>query len=81
MNITCLFRTWPYSCIWLRNKTKPNKVREEYAYLSSFNNSRKVLIAAKYMFKKVFFIISQPVIYIYIYIYIYTHPSVAFSLS
>ena len=19
MNITCLFRTWPYSCIWLRN--------------------------------------------------------------
>ena len=19
MNITCLFRTWPYSCLWLRN--------------------------------------------------------------
>ena len=19
MNITCLFRTWPYSCVWLRN--------------------------------------------------------------
>ena len=23
MNITCLFRTWPYSCIWLRNNTCP----------------------------------------------------------
>ena len=22
MNITCLFRTWPYSCIWLRNTVK-----------------------------------------------------------
>ena len=26
MNITCLFRTWPYSCIWLRN-TNPKSDR------------------------------------------------------
>ena len=27
MNITCLFCTWPYSCIWLRNK--PSLTKDE----------------------------------------------------
>ena len=40
MNITCLFRTWPYSCIWLRNKDNCSKVLNINTHQGLYNLNR-----------------------------------------
>ena len=50
MNITCLFSTWPYSCIWLRNivifgaRTWP--YRSWYGLRLGYHGSTKTIIEA-----------------------------------
>ena len=71
MNITCLFRTWPYSCIWLRNIMAyqrflgyliPNPL---YTYISNIR-----FVFSTYQSLSVTHC-QKRIIYIYIYIYIY----------
>ena len=50
MNITCLFCTWQYSCIWLRNNSKNcvsplvSKNRSQKLINRSYLNSRVLLV-------------------------------------